>query len=157
MSGVSRVRAFMAIALAGAAVYFFVLDGIAAAVYWDVAVAAMLAFGFVTVSRLDRNRAAWTVILIGQACFLIGDVCFTVLEHVFHSEAYPNVGDIFYVGGYPFIAIGLTMLLRSRASSPRCRWSDRRLHRRHQRWCAAVGVLRRADRVRSHHAACSSD
>ena len=117
MSGVSRVRAFMAIALAGAAVYFFVLDGVAAAMYWDVAVAAMLAFGFVTVSRFDRNRAAWTVILIGQACFLIGDVCFAVLEHVFHSEAYPNVGDIFYVGGYPFIAIGLTMLLGSRASS----------------------------------------
>ena len=54
------------------------------------------------------------MILIGQACFLIGDVCFAVLEHVFHSEAYPNIGDIFYVGGYPFIAVGLIMLLRSR-------------------------------------------
>jgi diguanylate cyclase (GGDEF)-like protein len=77
----------------------------------------MLAFGFVVVSRLDRHRGAWTMILIGQACFLIGDVCFALLEHVFHSEAYPNIGDIFYVGGYPFIAVGLTMLLRSRGTS----------------------------------------
>ncbi|MEY2401513.1 MAG: hypothetical protein QOJ08_1624, partial [Ilumatobacteraceae bacterium] len=93
------------------------IEGTAAAVYWDVCVAAMLAFGFVVVSRLDRHRGAWTMILIGQACFLIGDVCFALLEHVFHSEAYPNIGDIFYVGGYPFIAVGLTMLLRSRGTS----------------------------------------
>jgi diguanylate cyclase (GGDEF)-like protein len=116
----SRVRplvAFLALTLAGAAVYFFAIEGTAAAVYWDVCVAAMLTFGFVVVSRLDRHRGAWTVILIGQACFLIGDVCFALLEHVFHSEAYPNIGDIFYVGGYPFIAVGLTMLLRSRGTS----------------------------------------
>ncbi len=109
----------MAIAVAGAAVYFFGIHGTAAAVYWDVAVAAMLAFGFFAVSRLDRHRGAWTVILIGQACFLIGDVCFAFLEHVFHSDAYPNIGDIFYVGGYPFIAVGLTMLLQSRGDSSR--------------------------------------
>ena len=56
------------------------------------------------------------MILIGQAFFLIGDVCFSLLEHVFHSEAYPNIGDVFYVGGYPFIAVGLVML-RSRGES----------------------------------------
>ena len=109
--------AFLAIALAGAAAYFFFIHGTAASVYWDVAVGAMLGFGFVVVSRLDQHRAAWNVILIGQACFLIGDVCFSLLEHVFHSDAYPNIGDIFYVGGYPFIAVGLVMLLRTRGKS----------------------------------------
>ena len=111
------VFAFLGIALAGAAVYFFAIHGTAASVYWDVAVAAMLGFGFVVASRLDQHRAAWIVILLGQACFLIGDVCFSLLEHVFHSDAYPNIGDIFYVGGYPFIAIGLVMLLRTRGTS----------------------------------------
>jgi len=77
----------------------------------------MLGFGFHVASRLDRHRAAWMVILLGQACFLIGDVCFALLEHVFHSETYPNIGDVFYVGGYPFIAAGLMMLLRSRGTS----------------------------------------
>ena len=108
---------FLALALAGAAVYFFAIEGTAAAVYWDVCVAAMFGFGFVVASRLDRNRAAWIVILVGQACFLVGDVCFALLEHVFHSDSYPNIGDVFYVAGYPFIAAGLIMLLRSRAMS----------------------------------------
>ena len=67
-----------------------------------------------------------------------------MLEHVFHSDAYPNVGDIFYVGGYPFIAIGLVMLLRITRHVARRRRGDRRLHRCHQRRCAVVGVLRRA-------------
>jgi diguanylate cyclase len=112
-----RVWVFIALALVGAALYFFAIHGTAAAVYWDVAVGAMLIFGFYAASRLDRHRAAWIMILVGQACFLIGDVCFAILEHVFHSDAYPNVGDIFYVGGYPFIAAGLVMLLRSRGTS----------------------------------------
>jgi mannose/fructose/N-acetylgalactosamine-specific phosphotransferase system component IIC len=111
------VWAFLIIALAGAAAYFFAIHGTAASVYWDVAVAAMLGFGFVVAARLDQHRAAWIVILLGQACFLIGDICFSILEHVFHSDAYPNVGDIFYVGGYPLIAVGLVMLLRTRGKS----------------------------------------
>ena len=79
--------------------------------------AAMLGFGFRVAWQLDRHRAAWIVILVGHACFVIGDFCFSLLEHVFHSDAYPNVGDIFYVAGYPFIAVGLVMLLRSRGTS----------------------------------------
>ncbi len=108
---------FLAVALIGAAIYFSAIEGTAAAVYWDICVAAMLGFGFVVASRLDRHRAAWIVILVGQACFLVGDVCFALLEHVFHSDSYPNIGDVFYVAGYPFIAAGLIMLLRSRGTS----------------------------------------
>ncbi len=109
--------AFMAAALVGAAVYFFALHGTSAAVFWDVAVAAMLAFGFRVASRLDKHCSAWLMILVGQACFLTGDVYFALLEHVFHSDAKPNIVDIFYVAGYPFIAVGLLMLLRSRGKS----------------------------------------
>ena len=36
-----------------------------------------------------------------------------MLEDVLHSDAYPNVGDVFYVSGYVLIAIGLSMLWRS--------------------------------------------
>jgi diguanylate cyclase (GGDEF)-like protein len=113
----NRVWAFLVLALVGVSAYFFAIHGTAASVYWDVAVAAMLGFGFVVAARLDQHRAAWIVILLGQACFLIGDICFSILEHVFHSDAYPNVGDIFYVGGYPLIAVGLVMLLRTRGKS----------------------------------------
>ena len=69
-----RLRAFLAIAVAGVAVYFYAIHGVAAAVYWDVCVAVMLAAGFAVASRLDRHRSAWMMILVGQACFLTGDV-----------------------------------------------------------------------------------
>jgi diguanylate cyclase (GGDEF)-like protein len=111
------VVVFLVLALVGAVPYFTLVTGTAGQVYWDIAVAAMLAFGFVVASRLERHRAAWITILAGQACFLVGDVCFMLLENVFHSDAYPNVGDIFYVAGYPFIAAGLVMLLRARRGS----------------------------------------
>ena len=34
-------------------------------------------------------------------------------DHVFESDAYPNIGDVFYVSGYILIAAGLSMLWRS--------------------------------------------
>ncbi|HSB87981.1 MAG TPA: EAL domain-containing protein [Ilumatobacteraceae bacterium] len=108
---------FIALGLVGAAVYFFAIDGVAASVYWNVAAVAMLGFGFVVASRLERNSAAWTTILVGQAMFVIGDVCFSIIEHVFHSDAYPNIGDVFYVAGYPFTAAGLLMLVRAQGTS----------------------------------------
>ncbi len=113
----NRAWVFLVFALVAAVPYFTVITGTAGQVYWDVSVAAMLAFGFVIASRLQRHRAAWITILVGQACFLIGDVCFMVLENIVHSDASPNIGDIFYVAGYPFIAAGLVMLLRSRRGS----------------------------------------
>ncbi|HEX2783462.1 MAG TPA: EAL domain-containing protein [Ilumatobacteraceae bacterium] len=112
-----RVTVFLAIALVGASLYFTVIHGTAGQVYWDISVGAMLACGFVVASRRERHRSAWLMVLVGQACFLIGDVCFMLVENVFHSDASPNVGDIFYVAGYPFIAVGLVTLLRSRGGA----------------------------------------
>ena len=108
------VALFVAVGVLASLVYFFVITGVAASIYWDVVAGLMLAFGFVVASRLERHRLAWTLVLVGQACFVIGDIWFSVLEYVFHSDAYPNIGDLFYVGGYPFVAVGLIMLLRAR-------------------------------------------
>ncbi|HEY7625858.1 MAG TPA: EAL domain-containing protein [Ilumatobacteraceae bacterium] len=111
------VAVFIGIGLLGAAVYFFALHGVAASMYWDVVAIAMLGYGFVKASRLEKHSAAWTTIIVGQALFVLGDVCFSVIEHVFESDAYPNIGDVFYVAGYPFTAAGLLMLLRSQGAS----------------------------------------
>ncbi len=63
--------------------------------------------------RLPERRAPWLLIVGGQFCFLAGDITWMVLDHVVASEAYPNLGDVFYVSGYVLIAIGLSMLWRS--------------------------------------------
>ena len=53
---------------------------------------------------VDRGSAS--------SCFIAGDVTWSVLQDVLHNDAYPNVGDVFYVSGYVLIAIGLSMLWR---------------------------------------------
>ena len=52
------------------------------------------------------------LIVLGQFFFIAGDVTWSVLQDVLHNDAYPNVGDVFYVSGYVLIAIGLSMLWR---------------------------------------------
>jgi diguanylate cyclase len=94
--------------------YFFVLTGLAASIYWDVLGVSMFAYGFVLAARLERHRLAWVLILIGESCFVVGDIGFTFMAYVLHSDAYPSFGDYFYVGGYPFVAVGLVRLLRAR-------------------------------------------
>ena len=147
---------FMVIALVGAAAYFFASPRHGSFGVLGCCVAAMLGFGFVVASRLDHHRAAWIVILLGQACFLIGDVCFSLLEHVFHSDAYPERRRHLLRRRLSVHRVGLVMLLRLARHVARRRRRDRRLHRRHERRCAAVGVLRRADGFRPHAAVCSN-
>ena len=79
-------------------------------VYWDVCIGLILAVAAIAAWRLPNNRGAWLLIVVGQMCFLVGDISWTLIAHVWYTEAYPNVGDIFYVGGYVPIALGLTML-----------------------------------------------
>ena len=105
---------FIALGALSSVLYFFVLTGVAASIYWDALGVSMFVFGFFRAAHLQRHRLAWVLILIGQLCFVIGDVGFTVMAYALHSDAYPSFGDFFYVGGYPFIAVGLVRLLRAR-------------------------------------------
>ncbi len=79
-------------------------------VYWDVCLGLILTVAAVAAWRLPNNRGAWLLIVAGQISFLVGDICWTLIAHVWYTEAYPNVGDVFYVGGYIPIALGLTLL-----------------------------------------------
>ena len=93
--------------------YFLIADPLVAGVYWDVCLGGIMAVALWYASHLPERRAPWVLIVLGQFCFLAGDVAWTVLENVIHSDAYPNIGDVFYVSGYVLIATGLSMLWRS--------------------------------------------
>jgi diguanylate cyclase (GGDEF)-like protein len=84
---------------------------LAAEIWWDVSLAALLGVTFWFVRRVEHKRSAWMLILGGQACFLLGDFVWLLLEHVYHSAAYPNLGDICYLSGYVAIAAGTLSLL----------------------------------------------
>ncbi len=91
--------------------YFLIDDPLAAGIYWDVAILAVLVTGAHGAMRTLRRPLPWLMVLAGQLMFLVGDASWIVLEHVVHSDRYPNIGDAFYLGGYLPITAGLLMML----------------------------------------------
>jgi signal transduction histidine kinase len=66
--------------------------------------AAAIAFG----ALLNRpaSRLPWLLFATGQAAFAVGDVIFN-----FSGAVTPSIADVFYLGGYPLIAVGLGLLI----------------------------------------------
>ena len=87
--------------------YFLIDEPLSASVYWDVCLGGIMAVALWFAWHLPERRAAWVLIVLGQFFFIAGDVMWSLLEYVFHSDAYPNIGDAFYVSGYVLIALGL--------------------------------------------------
>ena len=97
--------------------YFLMGDSLVAGIYWDVCLSLMMLVAMWFAWQLPERRVAWMLIVGGQFCFLAGDITWIILDNVLHSEAYPNVGDIFYVSGYILIAIGMSMLWRTQRAT----------------------------------------
>jgi diguanylate cyclase (GGDEF)-like protein/PAS domain S-box-containing protein len=79
------------------------------------AVAATL-FGI----RLHRpaERGAWYLFAVALALFTVGDATYDVLTVTFHQDnPFPSLADVYYLGMYPIIALGLQRLIRARTVS----------------------------------------
>ncbi|MEX2102957.1 MAG: HAMP domain-containing sensor histidine kinase [Gaiellaceae bacterium] len=61
------------------------------------------------------ERTAWHVIAGGVAAFLLGEITWDVYMVGFDQDPFPSVADVFYVVGYPLLAAGLCLLVRSRS------------------------------------------
>ena len=69
----------------------------------------------VRVHRPERP-GVWLLIAAGQALFVAGDFVWTVYEEFLHQDAPAfSAADLFYLGGYPFVAAGLVLLVRRRS------------------------------------------
>jgi hypothetical protein len=95
-------------------IVYFAIGGLTGEIVWDVAVFGQLAIATAAACRFSCHRGAWLMIIAGQACFLAGDIGFTVLEYGLERELFPSVADALYLAGYPLMAIGL---IRSAAAS----------------------------------------
>jgi diguanylate cyclase (GGDEF)-like protein len=62
--------------------------------------------------RPDR-RLPWILMAAGQASFVAGDLLWNYYEMI-GEEPFPSLADVLYLGGYPFIAAGLFLLIRRR-------------------------------------------
>jgi diguanylate cyclase (GGDEF)-like protein len=81
---------------------------------YDVVGASAVAVALVGVrsNRPDR-RLPWLLMAFGQALFVMGDLTWNWYE-IIGEDPYPSVADVLYLGGYPFIAAGLFLLIRRR-------------------------------------------
>ncbi len=56
--------------------------------------------------------AAWYLFAAGLMAFAVGDVLFNFYARIWHRDLpIPSVADIFYLAGYPLLALGLVLLV----------------------------------------------
>jgi PAS domain S-box-containing protein len=120
-----RARHWSVLAVGAVAIFAYVSVGYDSPVISQVYVLiAILAATALTVSALlgpSRVRLAWLLIAMGQASWALGDVTWSVIEAT-GGGLYPSVADVLYVLGYPLLAVGLGLLLRS--GSRGFQWGD---------------------------------
>ncbi|HEX3089410.1 MAG TPA: EAL domain-containing protein, partial [Ilumatobacteraceae bacterium] len=60
------------------------------------------------------QRAPWFWFAAGLSSFLLGDICYYVLELVSpNGPPFPSIADVFYLAMYPLVIVGLTKMHRS--------------------------------------------
>jgi signal transduction histidine kinase len=121
----SRPLAWIYLALGVAAIgLYFVLPwgGVAQVVVYD---AISASAGLAVVLGVRANRPAlplpWYLFAAGLFAFTAGDITFNLYDLVWHRDPpVPSVADVFYLAGYPFLTIGLLLLVvRLRAKERR--------------------------------------
>ncbi len=92
------------------------LDGgtLAQSLMYDVVGASAVAVALIGVWRnRPERRTPWVLMAIGQAMFVAGDLLWNWYE-VIGEDPFPSMADVLYLAGYPFIALGLLMMIRRR-------------------------------------------
>ena len=83
---------------------------------YDAIGASAVIVAFLAVHRLRPDRPLpWLLMILGQALFVAGDLAWNWYE-LQGEEPFPSIADVLYLGGYPFLALGLLLLIRRRLS-----------------------------------------
>ena len=111
--------AVFVVGLAGVVVYFFL-----PATPRDVlfvafgGVAALLIAGGAFWNFEGRNRIPWYLLAVSQLAFSIGDLLFNFYPQLLGRELpFPSTADIVYLAGYPFLGLGIYLLVRQLRSA----------------------------------------
>jgi diguanylate cyclase (GGDEF)-like protein len=83
---------------------------------YDIIGASAVVIAVIAVRRWRPDRALpWLLMAAGQALFVAGDLAWNYFEAV-GEDPFPSVADALYLAGYPFIAMGLFLLIRRRVA-----------------------------------------
>jgi diguanylate cyclase (GGDEF)-like protein len=94
------------------AVVYVLLPVVLADIFFQLIAWGSIAIFVHGVRRNGGFTVPWAFIGAGWTSFAIGDLLFTVYDHVSGSPPFPSVADLFYLAGYPFLAAGLASLVR---------------------------------------------
>ena len=96
---------------------FFLLPtgGVAASLAYN-AIGLVSGVAILVAVRLHRPQRPrmWYWFAAGQITWVAGDVIFEYYQYVLHVEPYPSLADVFYLGAYPMLVVGLLLLVRGR-------------------------------------------
>jgi diguanylate cyclase (GGDEF)-like protein len=111
-------RVYLAGGMVAVALYFLLpLDDLWSNLVYDLIGLSSVAAILVAVRRHRPARPLiWWCFAVGQLLFVVGDVLYAVIDTVLHQSPFPSIADVFYLGGYPVLAVGLLILIRGRIS-----------------------------------------
>jgi signal transduction histidine kinase len=114
--------AYLVAGLAAIGVYFLLpWDTLAQGLVYD-AIGLSSAAAVVAGTLLYRpaQRLPWYLFAAGLLAFSVGDTIFNLYDKVWQEDPpVPSAADVFYLSGYPFIAVGLALLIRQFDRGPR--------------------------------------
>ena len=84
-------------------------------VYDAIGASAILVALLAVIRHAPDRRLPWLLMIAGQALFVAGDLAWNWYE-VLGEDPFPSIADVLYLAGYPFLALGLFMLIRRRLS-----------------------------------------
>ena len=82
--------------------------------YGSVSASAVVFMVFGVRRHRPANTAPWRALIAAQVIYLAADLTFYTLHFLVGSNAYPSAADALYLGHYPFVIIGVLLLVRSR-------------------------------------------
>jgi signal transduction histidine kinase len=114
---------YLLVGVAATGLYFALpWNSFAQALVYD-GIGASAAVAVVFGARVHRPslRLPWYLFAAGLFAFTVGDILFNLYDQVWDREPpVPSVADIFYLAGYPFLTVGLVLLvLRLRSEERR--------------------------------------
>ena len=81
--------------------------------YDTVAASAIAALAYGTWRHRPERRLPWVLMAIGQASFVAGDLLWDWYAAI-GDDPFPSLADVLYLAGYPFVGLGLLLLIRRR-------------------------------------------
>ncbi len=87
-------------------------------ILYDIVAVGSIAVAYAgIIKHRPYRRAGWLLIVSGFACWVLGELVWTVENHLLGLALFPAPSDAVYLSGYVLLAAGLLLMVRTRRGS----------------------------------------